>query len=356
MSAPDPFPPAVAEEIAQLPPELAELAVAVRADRPTLDSNRARRLDARVARAFAAERVPRRSLRLPSALLAPALGLAVCALVALLAVLGGSGGDGGGSGASTAGGGSSGGAARSAPAPSSGAAGGVELAPSTGSRAVERTTTLRIATARRDVDAAASAAAQVATSLGGYVAASTITSERIATLQLAVPGDRLDAAIARLSRLGHVRQLERSTLDITDQATSARARVDRLRAERHGLLRRLAQAPSARAADRIRAQLAGVTRRLARARAAARELRTRASYASVALTIRGERHPDGGAGGGRWTPGDALRDAGRVLEVALGVAIVALAVVVPLLAFGAVGAAVSRRLNRRRLERALDAV
>src|SRR4051812_17135270 len=177
MRAPDPFPPAVAAEVAAMDPADAELAALVRAARTRPAPDAARRLDARAARALAGPLpAPRRRRGRGRALLAPALALALCACLALVVVLG-TRGDGHGV---ESGGGAGGGAASSAAGGSSaGAAAGV----SAPSRAVERTTTLELATVRHDVDAAAAAAAQVATSLGGYVAASTVTSGHAATLQ-----------------------------------------------------------------------------------------------------------------------------------------------------------------------------
>jgi uncharacterized protein DUF4349 len=355
MRAPDPpFPPPVAAEVAAMDPRLAELAGAVRDARPALEPRAASRLDARIGRALAPRAPVRRRRPLRELLLVPGLALAVCACVAVLVVLGVRGGE--GIGAGSAGSGSSSGGSSGA---ASSAADGALAAPSSsaggsGSRAVEQTTTLELATARGDVDHAATAAAQVATGLGGYVAASTVTSRQVATLQLQVPGERLDQAVARLSRLGHVRAMERSAVDITDETTAARHRVAELRAERRSLLGRLARAPSARAADRLRGELARTTRRLDRARRAAAGLHARAALASISVTIEGERR-DPAAAGGRWTPGDALRDAGRVLQVAAGVAIVALAVLVPLAAVAAVCLLLTRRAGRRRLERGLDA-
>ena len=57
---------------------------------------------------------------------------------------------------------------------------------------------------------------------------------------------------------------------------------------------------------------------------------------------------------GRWTPGDALRDAGRVLEVAAGVAVIVLALLLPFALIGAFGMLGARLTARRRRERALD--
>ena len=58
---------------------------------------------------------------------------------------------------------------------------------------------------------------------------------------------------------------------------------------------------------------------------------------------------------GPWTPRDALGDAGRVLEVAAGVALVALAVLLPLALLALIAWPLGRAVQRRRREGALDA-
>ena len=83
----------------------------------------------------------------------------------------------------------------------------------------------------------------------------------------------------------------------------------------------------------------------------------RAQFAAVDVTLMaaGENEvlvPDDG----KWTPGDALRDAGRVLEVIAGGAVVTGAVLIPLLLLGAAGLATRRFAGRRGRERVLDAV
>jgi hypothetical protein len=61
-------------------------------------------------------------------------------------------------------------------------------------------------------------------------------------------------------------------------------------------------------------------------------------------------------GAGTWTPGDAVQDARRVLEVVAAVALLALAVLLPLALLTAPLALAARWGTRRRRERALDAV
>ena len=59
-------------------------------------------------------------------------------------------------------------------------------------------------------------------------------------------------------------------------------------------------------------------------------------------------------GGGAWTPRDALHDAGRVLQVAGGVALIALAVLLPIGLLALLALPLARTLRRRRRETVLD--
>jgi hypothetical protein len=219
-------------------------------------------------------------------------------------------------------------------------------------RKVERSATMLLGARRRDVDAVAAGVAGVTTSLGGFVAASNVSSRGGGTLDLRVPAGRLDDAIVRLSRLAHVRRLERSTLDITAQSVSAKARIAALKAERHSLLGQLAKAITLTETDRLRGRVRAVNHRLESARAQSRRVDNRAAYANLSVEIVAERAAAAAPGG--WTPRDAWHDALRVLEVAAGIALVALAVALPLVALGAPAWLATRRLGQRRRERALD--
>jgi hypothetical protein len=219
-------------------------------------------------------------------------------------------------------------------------------------RKVERSASLTLGAGRKDIDAVADGAGRVATTLGGFVASSSISSRRGGELDLRVPAARLDDAVTRLARLAHVRRLERSTLDITAQSVSARARVAALGAERRSLVSQLAKAPTLAEIDRLRARIHDVDRRLQGARAASRRVRNRAAYANLSVQIVPERRAAAAAGG--WSPRDAWHDALRVLEIAAGIALIAFAVALPLVLLGAPAWVATRRLTRRRRERALD--
>ena len=226
-------------------------------------------------------------------------------------------------------------------------------------RLVERSAFLTLTTEPDDLADVASRIVRTTDDAGGYVASSTVgeNGDRrgSASFELRVPARELPRTLAALSRLAQVTERSESTRDVTADAGRASRRVAELRAERRGLLRALERAESAGEAARIRARLRVVARRTAAARVAGRRLRTRAAFATVAVELVAERDAGAVVGDGRWTPGDAVKTAVRVLEVAIGVALVAAALAVPLGLVAAAFVLGARMAARRRRGRVLDA-
>ncbi len=195
----------------------------------------------------------------------------------------------------------------------------------------------------------------------GVVLDSQVTTDRDgarAAFELEIPYRELDATLTDLSDLGDVISRSETGEDITARAVRAQRRLagvlDRLRDARVELIRadtreeRLiarSRIDSLEAtADALEAQLADVRRQ------------GRFATVSVDVTSNGAASDDGG-----WSLGDALDDAGSALEAIGGVALVSLAVLVPLGLVAAIvwlvadpGAApASRARARPRLARAV---
>ena len=378
-----PLDPAVAAELEALEaalagdpaaePELAALVRDVRADAPAMAPGFRARLDERVERGF--ERAPRRRLQSLRPMI-PALSVAGCVLAALVAVVlsagGGSSDDagsagagraaapaqtesadsaksgsgGGGSASGSAGGGSSSAPALAAPAPSAPAR----------QRRVERSTRLELTTT--DVQAASDGVVRATQATGGFVQSSQVATgdgRSTASFVLRVPTSRLDDALARLSKLGHVRSLQQSADDITNVYNGASTRLAEARATRRGLLRALSKATTAQEVSSLRARIADNRRALQRYQRELNAVRNRANYATIGLELTGVARKQAAVpGGGSWTPGDAAHDAVRVLEVSAGVALIALAVLLPLTLVGAAGGFATVAVRRRRREAALS--
>jgi hypothetical protein len=307
--------------------------------------------------------------------LMPALGFAGCLLAALVAVLliGRDSSDdsarrgageiatqaapdqrqSSGAGADSASGGGSAGLA----SPSTKAAPPTQPAsPAGGARRVERTTRLELSTT--DVQRVADGVVRATQSVGGFVQLSQVRTgdgQGSASFVLRVPTAKLDDALASLTKLGHVRALEQSADDITGAYDSASARLADARAERRGLLRALGKATTAEQISSLRARIADNRRALQRLQRSLHSVRRRADLATIQVDVVGRPHKQAPApSGGAWTPGDAAHDALRVLEVSAGVALIALAVLIPLGILGVAARYAAGAYRRRRREAAIS--
>jgi Domain of unknown function (DUF4349) len=344
--------PAVLAELAELDRALAgesspwsELVADVRAERPRMEPAFAARLDAVV---DTARTTPARRPRWLA--WSPAAGLAAAIVVAVVLVSG--------NGSPTTK------SSSSVPAPSATATAGAgraaapavsehaALAPQ--ARKVERNTSLALSTARGKVQDVADNVVATTQRFGGIVDSSQISTsdtDASAVFSLRIPTARLDDAIAALSKLAHVSSLQQGSTDITGAFVSVEARLRDARAERRALLTALAHATTTQAIDAIKLRLRDNRSQIAALKGELNALRRRADLARVDVSIAGNGHAS--TGGGSWTPGDAARDALRVLEVAAGVLLVALAGGIPLALVLGAAALAARGTRRRRREAAL---
>jgi hypothetical protein len=374
--------------------ELGELALLLREDRPQPDEGFGRQLDRRVKLGFpkgdpGVRTSGRRWLKWQG-WMSPALGatmaVALIALVVSSVDFGDAGTDdsGGGSATEAQSSGDSGASSGAAPqaanaqrsdtdeesASSLAAPESVPPAPSPGSpgsdardnRKIERSASLTLAARPRHIDTVSTRIQDVTRAQGGFVVSSTVRSSPTGgggTFELRIPTRNLDAAMAALSRLGAVRERAQRSQDITAETVSARSRLTDAKTERKSLLEQLADADTVQETASIRARLDLVSREIERARADVRRVNNRAAFSTVRVELVADRSaaaPGTEEDEGSWTPGDAANDALRVLEVVVGVALIALAIVVPLALLGLLAALVLRVARRRQREHALDAV
>lgn len=233
------------------------------------------------------------------------------------------------------------------------------FAPGERRRRIERSASLTLAAPAEQLDRTADAIVRLTDRYEGFVLRSSLSTGDEGTtggdFELRIPAERLQAALADLSKLAEVRSRRQSGQDVTREFASAEERLEGARAERRSLLRRLERAPSDSAAEAIRRRLdlnAGEIRGL---RAQVRELRTRTSYAQVAVSLQ----EDDAAGGGS-SPGsddglgaaldDSLESLGDSVEILVRV----LGVALPLLLIAAGLGFAGRMVRRRRREAALS--
>jgi hypothetical protein len=374
--------------------ELAELALLLRADRPEPRPDFAAALDDRVARRFAEGSPPsRRGSRFTRRWFAPLGGLAAAAMAALVAVLvlgsGGGGSSGAGAGSSSSSGSAahasarrlstSAGAAGAASATASGtakttanpdvraaSASSTAASPSAGvpapvpnGRKIIQSAQLSLAAPSNRVETVASEVFGVVGREHVVVNNSSVTSGPggSAQFQLSVPTPALQTTLNLLSSLRYASVSSRTdaTQDVNGQYLSDQRKLNDARALRTSLLKQLASASSQQEIDSLKARIRDAEASIRSDEATLRDLSHRIGFSQVSVMINAQlpvatHHSSSGA----FTLGKASHDAGRVLTIAAGVALIALAGLVPVALVGALAWWIAAALRRRRREQALD--
>ncbi len=377
--------------------ELAELALILREDRPEPGGSFSASLDDRVQRRFARPAQDRGTGRRRRWLYAPGAAFAAMAAgAAVVVVVAGSGGGSSGisSQAAVAGIASSSSSAAATPLrrPAAGGAASGQLAPDAhaessassasssssapslagtaapapanpGNRQIVQSAQLQLSTAPNRIDDVAQQVFDVVGNENGIVNSSNVTAtgntDGNAQFQLSVPSANLSATLTALSRLrgAHVVSRTDTTADITGQVGGAGQRLAEARALRRSLLKQLADATTTQQVNSLKLQLRGADASIASDLSTLRGLQRQVAYSRITLSIQAAAVPAPvPVRGGSFTIGRAVHDAGRVLVVVAGVALIALAVLIPVGLVAALCAWVGSAVRRRRREQALDLV
>jgi hypothetical protein len=202
-------------------------------------------------------------------------------------------------------------------------------------RKVERSASLVLAPTKDKLNEVGDQVIAVTDRYRGFVMQSSITSAAGSgsggSFDLRIPSRNLQPALRDLSALADVKSRTENADDVTASFVNARTRLQELTAERRGLLRRLASAPTDQAAAAIRARIRIVNGEIQAQNNQLADLRRRTSYSTVSVTLEPKAHKSGGggAGGGISKGARDLRDSLvasanitlRVLGVALPIAI-----------------------------------
>jgi hypothetical protein len=235
-------------------------------------------------------------------------------------------------------------------APSAGAA-----APSEPNRRVERQSEITLAAPGDEFQSVGDKILRITDSHNGFVLRSSVSTgdNPSGDFQLRVPGDELQGTLKDLSALGDVKARNDMGQDVTAQYVSATDSLAAARADRRGLLRRLAAANDDAHAQRLRDRLDANAQEIARYRAQVRDLQQRTNYASVSVTLvekKGGDHKGGAAGGGTDA---ALDDSLGLLVGSFNWLLRALGVLIPAAILGGGAWWLGRTLLRRRREAVL---
>jgi hypothetical protein len=221
---------------------------------------------------------------------------------------------------------------------------------------------LSLSTRPSQVDDVAQQVFDVVSAQNGVVDNSTVSatnsSSGYAQFQLSVPSSNLQQTMSALSRLHNASVVSRtdSSQDITGEVGGAGRRLADARALRTALLRKLAAATTTTEISSLKAQIRDAEASIASDQATLHSLHHKVDNTQISVTINAASAPGHPVSGGGFTIGRAAHDAGRVLVVAAGVALIALAVLIPLSLLGAIAVWASATVRRRRREQALDLV
>ena len=393
--------------------ELAELTVLLADDRPAIDPDFARALDARVAHRFApmpenaggatsAGRAPdrprrrRRALRWTGSAIGGAIAVAFAAVVVVVGMNNGpvrvvdhsassapgaarhSAGTGAGfdgvgpvtraakSRGAVPNAGSSAGATGS-PVTAPGATAAPTAAtpapgPVSNGRRVVQSAQLALTSSGAHLDYVSQEVFNVVGEENGIVRNSSVTSgsNGYATFSLSIPSQNLQQTMTNLSELRYATVASRTdaTRDVNDQyLNDVRALAD-ARALRTSLLKQLANAVTQAQIDSLNAQIHDAEASIGSDEATLNGLQSKINFSSLDVQINAAPFPATppvATPSKGFTIGHAAHDAVRVLTVAAGVALIAFAALVPFALIAALVAWIGYWIRRRRREQALDA-
>lgn len=173
-----------------------------------------------------------------------------------------------------------------------------------------------------------------------------------ARFDLLIPSAKLSDALAAFSGIAEVRSRHEASNDITAPTNTIGAGLQDSHARIDGLLNQLADSETEAEREAVEAQLRGERRHAAALKSQLSSLQRRANLSHVSLRIESSESQAPSAGGG-WDVGDAFHDAGQILAVAAGVAIVGLAILGPIALIALLVWLGNRAWVRQRRERAL---
>jgi Domain of unknown function (DUF4349) len=215
-----------------------------------------------------------------------------------------------------------------------------ENAPSfAGHRDIERSASIVLGTKPGGVTEAASKVYEAVHAANGIVLNSSVQSGSKgatgASFELLIPSRKLDDTLATFSRIAEVRERHDATSDITKPTVGATEELADSNATVESLLKELGDAETETEREAVEARLREERRRHAAIKGSLERLHKRASMSEVSVRIvtdhgAGVVPPGAKSGSGDWSVGDALHDAGHILQIAAGVLLIALAVLAPI--------------------------
>ena len=227
-------------------------------------------------------------------------------------------------------------------------AGGIE------NRQVARDVKITLATAPEDLQETSNQIVEVADSYNGIVMRSSISDGDAgsagARFTLMIPSGKAEEAVAELSGVADLRSRSQQAVDITAPTLTTRDRLQTARARVESLLGELAGAETEEARLIIERRLRNTRRTVSFLTNRLNRLERQVALTPVNVVVETDANGSGVSG---WDLGDAVDDAGNLLAISAGVALIALAVAIPIGLMVLIALAVNRAWLRRSRDRAL---
>jgi uncharacterized protein DUF4349 len=215
---------------------------------------------------------------------------------------------------------------------------------------IVQTARLRLSIAHGSFDDKVDDVHAIVDSYSGFVVNSTASQgsdKRLVqgSLDLRIPAESYEDALARLRQLGKVEALEESGQDVSQEFVDLNARIRQLRAVEAQLLELLQQADDVPAALAVQNQLSQVQLDLEQARGRLQYLDNRVSYATISLAM----HEAGAVApkGGGFSIVDAWATAGSAFLTVVGWIFIGIAVAAPILILLGLGFLAGREVRKR---------
>jgi hypothetical protein len=230
--------------------------------------------------------------------------------------------------------------------------------PPTNGRKIIQSATLDLGAPANRIDDVAQEVFNVVGSVNGVIDRSSVTAtggpDGHAQFELRVPSSSLQQTMAALSRLRYASVVSRTddTQDVNSRFVDANRQLSDASALRSTLLRQLAAATSQQQIDSLKTQIRDAEATIASAQATLRTLARAVDFSRISVTIAAGSTPVSAGGG--FDLHRAAHAALRVLTVAAGVALIALAAMIPAGLLGALAWWTFATVRRRRREQALD--
>ncbi len=165
------------------------------------------------------------------------------------------------------------------------------------------------------------------------------------------PERQAEAAVADLSGLADLRGRSQQAVDITAPTLSTRDRLRTARARVESLLVELAGSETEEARIIVERQLRNARRNVSFLSTRLERLERQVSLTPVNVVVEADEGSGSGVSG--WDLGDAIDDAGNLLAISAGVALIAFAIAIPIGLMVLVALAINRAWQRRSRDRVL---